>query len=127
MNTSIPRKYDLGERTSRFGKDIILFCRSVTLDPVSRPLIAQIVRSATSVGANYMEAQAASSKKDFTNKLFICRKEIQETKHWLEMLAICFESRKPDIRILWKEAHELTLILSKSTSTARKNTGPLKT
>jgi four helix bundle protein len=124
MNTSIPRKYDLAERTSRFGKDVILFCRSVRLDPVSKPLVPQIVRSATSVGANYMEAQAASSKKDFTNKLYICRKEIQETKHWLEMLALCFEGRKPDIRILWKEAQELTLILSKSTSTARRGGRP---
>jgi four helix bundle protein len=67
-----------------------------------------------------MEAQGASSKKDFINKIYICRKEIQEIKHWLEMLATYFEDQKPKIRILWKEAQELTLILSKSTSTARK-------
>jgi four helix bundle protein len=126
MDTRNQRKYDLAKRTSKFGKDVILFCKSVTLDSVSRPVVSQIVRSATSVGANYMEAQGASSKKDFTNKLYICRKEIQETKHWLEMLATCFESRKPEIRELWKEAQELTLILSKSTSTARKGQGPLK-
>lgn len=120
MNTQPQRKYDLARRTSTFGKGIILFCKSLKLDPVSRPLVSQIIRSATSVGANYMEAQGASSKKDFINKIYICRKEIQETKHWLEMLATCFETRKPEIRILWKEAQELTLILSKSTSTARK-------
>lgn len=120
MNTSLKRTYDLAKRTSTFGKEVIIFCKSLKLDTISKPLVSQIVRSATSVGANYMEAQAASSKKDFINKIYICRKEVQETKHWLEMLATCFDDQKPKIRILWKEAQELTLILSKSTSTARK-------
>lgn len=70
-----------------------------------------------------MEANGASSRKDFINKIFICRKEIQETKRWLQMLAVCHEDRKPEIRSLWKESQELTLILSKIVSTARKNVG----
>jgi four helix bundle protein len=60
-----------------------------------------------------MEATGASSKKDFINKIFICRKEVQETKHWLRMLAVCLEDEKEEIRILWKEAQELTLIFPK--------------
>jgi len=47
-----------------------------------------------------MEANAASSKKDFGNKIFICKKEAQETKHWLRMLAKCEEKRKEEIRKL---------------------------
>ncbi len=57
--------YDLEERTAKFGEDVIIFCRSIRQDVISSPLISQIVRSSTSVGANYMEANAASSRKDF--------------------------------------------------------------
>jgi four helix bundle protein len=67
-----------------------------------------------------MEASGASSKKDFINKIFICRKEIQETKHWLQMLETCFESRKEEIKVLWQESQELTLIFSKIASSSRK-------
>ena len=79
-------KYDLEERTSRFGGNTIKFCRTIMEDNISRPLINQLVRSATSIGANYMEANAASSRKDFKNKIFICKKEAQETMHWLKMI-----------------------------------------
>jgi four helix bundle protein len=57
-----------------------------------------------------MEANGDSSKKDFRNKIFICKKEIQETKHWLRMLGVCFPDKKDIIRDLWKECHELNLI-----------------
>lgn len=57
--------YDLQERTSKFGEDIIVFCRSLLQDVISRPIISQLVRSGTSIGANYMEASSASSRKDF--------------------------------------------------------------
>lgn len=77
------------------------------------------MRSATSVGANYMEANGASSRKDFQNKIFICKKEIQETKHWLRMLSVCFELEKDEIRKFWKEAQELTMIFQKITNTHR--------
>ncbi len=80
---------------------------------INRPLINQIVKSATSVGANYMEANQASSKKDFINKIRICQKEANETKHWLRMIAVANEGSKSDCRNLWREAHELTLIFAK--------------
>jgi len=76
-------KYDLEERTAKFGETIIEFCKSLKQDAISKPIISQLVRSGTSVGANYMEANGASSKQDFRNKIFICKKEAQETKHWL--------------------------------------------
>jgi len=63
-----------------------------------------------------MEANAASSKKDFKNKIFICKKKTQETKHWLRMIAKCLPERKEGIRKLWKECQELTLIFQKITS-----------
>lgn len=61
-----------------------------------------------------MEANGASSKKDFLNKIFICKKEAQESKHWLRMIAVMFPERKEELRQHWQEAQELTLIFQKS-------------
>ncbi|MEK7170778.1 MAG: four helix bundle protein [Patescibacteria group bacterium] len=74
----VPRR-DLEDRTAKFGLEVIRLCKTLPQDAISRPLISQIVRSSTSVGANYAEAQGASSKKDFSNKIYLCRKEVQET------------------------------------------------
>ncbi len=112
-------KYDLEERTAKFSEEIIKLCKVLKKDIVSTPIISQLIRSATSIGANYMEANGASSKKDFTNKIFICKKEAQETKYWLRMLSVYFEDIKPEIRTLWKECQELTLIFSKIASSSR--------
>ncbi len=112
-------KYDLAERTAIFGEKTIEFCRGLKQDTISRPLIGQLVRSATSVGANYKEANAASSKKDFANKVFICKKETQETEHWLRMIIKAQpESRE---RSLWltQECHELVLIFQKISSSSK--------
>ena len=65
-------KFDLEDRTRKFSKEIIRFLKEVKPNYINQSIISQLVRSATSVGANYSEANAASSKKDFTNKIFIC-------------------------------------------------------
>src|SRR3989344_307170 len=115
----LSNNYNLEERTAKFGEEIIEFCRSAKQDAITRPIIGQLIRSATSVGANYMEANGASSRKDFINKIFICKKEAQETKHWLRMLAGCVPDAKDKIRKLWQECQELTLIFQKIASSAR--------
>jgi len=67
-----------------------------------------------------MEANGASSKKDFINKIFICKKEAQETKHWLRMLSPCVSDIiQNELRALWKECQELTLIFQKIASSSR--------
>jgi len=106
-------KYNLEERTAKFGENVIKFCQDIKQDAIRKPLISQLIRSGTSVGANYMEANAASSKKDFKNKIYICKKEAQETKHWLRMFVTCEPQRKEEINKLWKEAQEFTLIFGK--------------
>ena len=113
------KKFDLEERTAKFGETIILFCKTLHQTPLSNPLTNQLLRAATSIGANYMEANGASSKKDFLNKIFICKKEAQESKHWLRMIAVMFPERKEELRQHWQEAQELTLIFQKITSTIR--------
>ena len=116
-------KYDLEERTARFGEKIIEFCRTIGQDAITKPLISQLIRSATSIGANYMEANGASSRKDFTNKICICKKEAQETKHWLRMLAKCVSDKKNEIRKLCEDilplsfTPKLSLRLKKSIET----------
>jgi len=111
--------YDLEERTGKFGEAIIIFCKKLPENAISKPLISQVVRSATSIGANYQEANGASSKKDFRNKICICRKESQETKHWIRMLNQCFPKDKEELRLLWREVQELTLIFQKIVSSLK--------
>lgn len=106
-------KYDLEERCGKFGENIILFLSGLSKSEISRPLVSQLVRSATSIGANYMEANQAASKKDFINKIKNSQKEANETKHWLRMIATVFPVRKEDCKKYWQEAHELTLIFAK--------------
>jgi len=113
------KRYDLEERTASFGEEILRFCGIVKQDTITKPLISQLVRSGTSVGANYMEANGASSKKDFKNKIHICKKEIQETKHWLRMISVASPVHTEAARKLWKESQELTLIFGKIISTLK--------
>jgi len=113
--------YDLEERTAKYGENIIEFCKTIEQNVITRPLINQLVRSATSIGANYMEANSASSRKDFQNKIFICKKEAQETKHWLRMLSHVIIAKDEQLRILWQEAQGLTMIFQKITSSLRQN------
>ena len=94
--TQFSNNYDLEERTAKFGENIIKFCKTVEQNGLNKPIISQLIRSGTSIGANYMQVNAASSKKDFRNKIFICKKEAQETKHWLRMLAECLPEKKKD-------------------------------
>jgi four helix bundle protein len=106
-------KYDLEERTAVFGESIIELCKKAPKSVITIPILGQLIRSGTSMGANYCEANGASSKKDFKNKIFICKKEAKETKYWLRLLAKAEISLKEECRALWQEAQELTLIFSK--------------
>ena len=106
------REFDLEERTACFGESVIRLVKAIPFSPVNNPLISQVVRSATSVGANYCEADDAVSRKEFFNKIGTCKKEARETKHWLRMLATAEEKLKTELRLLWTEAKELHLIFA---------------
>ena len=107
------KKFDLEKRTIKFSSEIIVFAKTLKKDATNIPLISQLVRSATSIGANYHEANGASSKKDFRNKVYLCKKEARETKYWLEVIAKANKESSDLARKLWQESHELTLIFSK--------------
>ena len=104
------KKYDLEERTAKFGEDIIEFAKKIPRNVITIPLIGQLVKATTSVGANYCEADDAESRKDFMHKIGICKKESRESKHWLRMIAKAVPSLKEEASILWREAQELNLI-----------------
>ena len=109
---SAGQTYDLAERTARFGESVVTVVRRIKLDAVTVPLVKQLVRSATSVGANYAEANEAGSKKEFRYRISVCNREARETKHWLRMIAVAAPERKSAARQLWKEASELNLIFA---------------
>lgn len=78
-NKTQEKKWDLEERTAKFGEDVIKFCKKVPRNPITTPLITQLVKAGTSVGANYCEADDAESKKDFRHKIGIVKKESHES------------------------------------------------
>jgi len=119
-------KYDLAERTARLAEGIIVLCKKINLNTVNRPVVDQLVRAGTSVGANYAEANGASSKQDFRNKIFICRKESQETRYWLRILGKCESECGADINRLQEECRQLILIFQKIGSTITDKTSKLK-
>lgn len=112
VNKEHPRVFDLEDRTALFGEAMIRFAKQMPRGPVTNPLITQLVKAGTSVGANYCEADDAESKKDFRHKIAICRKESRECKHWLRMVVVAVPDLREQAKPLWQEAKELNLIFS---------------
>jgi len=106
------KEYNLEERTAKFGEEIIRFCKNMPKNEITKPIINQLIKCGTSVGANYSEADDAESKVDFRHKIGICKKESRECKHFLRMSAVAVPEMKDRARILWKEAQELNLIFN---------------
>ena len=110
---SAARVYDLEERTARFGEAVIDFARTIPQDAVTNRITNQLVGAGTSVGANYVEADDAVSKKEFLKSIGTCKKETREVKHFLRMAVRAVPDLKSRGRELWLEARELHLIFSK--------------
>jgi four helix bundle protein len=112
VKQSAGKPYDLEERTAIFGEDVIAYAKRIPVNLVTEPLIPQLVRSGTSIGANYCEADDAGSKKEFRYRISLCKRESRETKYWLRMVAKAAPELKVDARPLWQEAKELNLIFA---------------
>lgn len=106
------KKFDLEDRTLIFSQNIIRLIKSLKKDMVSIPILSQLMRAATSIGANCCEATEAGSKKDFINKITIAKKEAKETRYWLKLMIDIFPSEMTKINSLLSEAQELNLILA---------------
>ena len=110
--TQNKNKYNLEERTAKFAEDIIRFCKLINENTINKTLIIQLIKSATSIAANYCEADDAESKQDFKHKIGICKKESRESKHWLRMIAVANPELDEKSKKLWNEAKELNLIFN---------------
>ena len=107
------RVYDLEQRTARFGEAVIDFAKTIPQGPLTSRIVSQLVGAATSVGANYVEADDAVSKREFLKCIGTCKKEARETKHFLRMAVRAVPELRPQARAVWMEAKELHLIFSR--------------
>ena len=102
------KQYDLEDRTLKFAKNVRALVKKLRKTVGNIEDGKQLVRSSGSVGANYIEANEALSKKDFIMRVKICRKESKESRYWLKLLDIQDASEQENERIsLIKEATEL--------------------
>lgn len=110
---------DLKARTKRFALDVILYSRSLPHAEEFTIIKRQLIRSATSVAANYRAAQRAKSKPDFLNKMGTVEEEADESLLWLECLAELATREHAELNRLLKEADELVAIVVASKRRAR--------
>jgi four helix bundle protein len=113
---------DLKERTKRFALDIIGYCSTLPNKPEFRVVTSQLLRSGTSVGANYRAACRSKSKADFINKLSIVEEEADESGYWLELLENLAINNQAELGRLKNEASQLVAIMVQSKKTARSRT-----
>ena len=104
------KKYDLEDRTFGFAKRVRAFVKNLGKCLGNIEDGKQLVRSSGSVGANYIEANEALSKKDFLMRIKICRKEAKESRYWLRLVDVNNEDLEQERKSLETEATELTHI-----------------
>lgn len=114
------KTYDLEERTAKFSESVIDLVKKIPNNFITNPIVSQLIRASTSIGANYCEADCAETKKDFEHKIGICKKESKEAKYWLRIMAKAAQDKENELRTLWKEANELNLIFITIVRNSRK-------
>ena len=110
---------DLKQRTQEFALRVIRMVRVLPKSQEARVIRNQLLRSATSVGANYRSAQRGKSKADFIAKLAVAEEEADETCYWLELIIAAELVSKDRMEPLLAEAKELTAILTAAGKTAK--------
>ncbi|MFC1571777.1 four helix bundle protein [Candidatus Margulisiibacteriota bacterium] len=109
-------RYDLRERTYKFGLSIVMLANKFPRNISAQELGRQLIRSGTSIGANSEEADGASSRKDFVYKIHIAKREAAETRYWLRMIIdsklLNNENNIKEAQALLGECSELVKILS---------------
>jgi four helix bundle protein len=112
---------DLKQRTKVFALDVVRLIGTLPHNNITTVIERQLLRSATSVGANYRSACFAKSKADFISKMCIVQEEADESVYWLELLEESGIARSGEIRRLKKEGSELLSIAISSIKTAKKH------
>lgn len=106
------KPYNIRHRCFFFSKDIIVFVGECKYDKIYSSLFDQLLRSATSIGANVVEGKAGSSRKDWKNYFSIALKSANETKYWLCLIRDTIDVPKQKIKELIKEADEISKIIA---------------
>ncbi|KPJ69102.1 MAG: four helix bundle protein [Syntrophobacter sp. DG_60] len=109
--TKNSKHYDLEERTLKFAKEMIEFIKTIPKTMANIEIAKQLIKSSSSVGANYIEANESLSKKDFVMRIKICRKESKESAYWLKLIEVKLQGEKERERLL-EEATQLTKIFN---------------
>lgn len=118
------RRYELEERTARFGEESIALAKAIPPDPITLRLVREFVAAATSVGADYCGAMEAASRDSFRDGLACCKSAARRAKHYLRLIAFsCAQHRDAALRLL-REAQELTLIFAASVRTIDRRRAP---
>ncbi len=117
MKTIANQPMDLRDRTLAFSRAIIKFSKDLEWNQLNQPIVNQLIRSSTSIGANFIEAKDSGSKKDFRYKVLISKKEASETMYWLKL---CEEfTSSNELLLLQQECREIILILQKIIGTLK--------
>ncbi len=111
MRTIDSYKSNLLIRTKQFGSEIIKFSLDLPRNPAGFTISDQLLRAATSIGANLIEAQEAVSNKDFLYKISFALKEAKETKYWLELVELSLLPGNGKLALLLRECEEIVKIL----------------
>lgn len=107
------------KRIKSFILQVISFSRTVPRDDISRVILNQLLRSSTSIGANFEESSEAESNNDVIHKLAVVRKEARETSYWLDLLSSCYPQLARTVFPLTQECSELVKILTSIISKRR--------
>lgn len=105
-----PKQYDLEDCTLKYAKQIISFVSLLPQTTANVEIKKQLIRSGSSVGANYIEANESLSKKDFSMRIKICRKETRESIYWLKLIEVSSDDHEELRRQLIQESNELMKI-----------------
>ncbi len=109
--TNSSKPFNLEERTLLFSKTLINTCHKLPRNNINQRLVDQLIRSGTSIGANYREANETDTKKDFKHRIRIAKKEAKETTYWLELLIDSNIQAQKTLNSLHAESLELMKIL----------------
>ena len=104
------KKNNLEQRTFKFSVDVLKFLKTIKYSKENDVIRVQLAKSATSIGANYEEAQGAFSKDDFKYKMSICLREARESNYWLRLIQSIKISESENVKALIKESYELKSI-----------------
>lgn len=115
------KTYDIKIRCYEFSKTVVLFINKHEFKRIHYPIIDQLLRSATSIGANVIEAKSGKSRKNLISFYSIALRSANETKYWLCLVRDTLEVDKTEVNNLIKEADEISKIIGKSILTLKQN------